>query len=253
MKVREILTKKTSEGLSLHGLVFDYSLPSLKQELSVAPQNHAEDKRGLEGDIQPTDAVTDMEVGDIASVSQEVVTCGLDGEMQELTMLLDRIAAGSQRTGETPRKSISSDTSLFTVCDQWISRRKSHSTEKASGSIKQRNNPPRMKDSLTRRERDYLHKTEEDNLEDKMSKQEGFSRSYGKSGKSDKKQSIITSTPAPEVLTSKKVHGFDTVMVNRAQKHLLDYLGLDIGSPSIQRGLTKSKISCRKDTPLPKT
>lgn len=193
-----------------------------------------------------------MEICDFDAVEKNPVAHRLDEEMHEITMLLGRIAADSQ-SNEVPCKSTGSDTSLFTVCDQWKSRRKSHSTERINGGIKQRNNPPRSNDSLTRRERDYLYKTEEDNREDIPRKQMGFNRSYGRSGSS---QNMTTSTPIHQAsLKNKKdkskINSIAAPLVNKAQQYLLDYLGLDEKSPTIQKGLAKSKTTTRKDTPLP--
>lgn len=39
-------------------------------------------------------------------------------------------------------------------------------------------------------------------------------------------------------------------LATKAQKYLLDYLGLDMNSPKIRKGLVKGNVNTHKDTPL---
>lgn len=233
VKIRHILKKKVEEGLVLNKLIFNYSLPSLRDDPTNKHYDLFFGGLGLEKEEERR-VSCNMSIGrDDVPASQfdfpPPTAVSQDEGQGNLTELL----ATTEKMNNTSQKD---ESSLFTLCDRAV-RRQSHSVENPYGGIKQRNNPTRQRDSLTRRERVYISKMEEDSLEDKVTHKLGFDRSYGlKTG--DKK---TTSTPISNVPLS--LH-----QINKAQRYLLDYLDLDVASTEVQKGLkTKSKA----DTPIP--
>lgn len=234
-RVRNVLKLKLEEGLTLNKLKFNYSLPSLRADQSSKHWDlflgHIQPK-ARDTQVQHTEAVGCKDPTRISfmSIGEEAATV-LPNEPQtnleedkELSHELDALGKGDD-----------SDLSLFTLCDRAV-RRKSHSIENKAGGIKQRNNPPRQPDSLTRRERVFIKKPEEINCDDMLASKKGFERSYGTTG-------YIPKTSTPAEYTSSDNY------IGRAQRFLLDYLDLDINTKAVQAGLRPKKK--RPDTPMP--
>lgn len=172
-KIRKILRKKLDEGLELKKLVFNYSLPSLRDDPS---NRHFVLFGGMDQDDENVSirAPCDMSLGGDELLPSQNPTIlnerGVD-EDGNLTQLIEAM--------ENPKENTDKDeSSLFTLCDRVV-RRKSHSIENTHGGHKARNNPKRQPDSLTRRQRAHMYRTEQVNQEDMIEKQLGFDRCYG--------------------------------------------------------------------------
>lgn len=221
VKICHILKRKLEEGLVLNKLIFNYSLPSLRDD----PTNKHYDlffgllglEKEEEGRVSCNISIGRDEVPASQYEFPPLTAVCHDEEEGNLTDLL----AATEKLSITSQKDQSS---LFTLCDRAV-RRQSHSVENQNGGIKERNNPLRQRDSLTRRERVFINRMEEDNEEDEITQKLGFDRSYVM-----KATGKTTSTPNTNVQPSKR-------QLNKAQKFLLDYLDLDVSSAEVQRGL----------------
>lgn len=142
---------------------------------------------------------------------------------------------------DDPNKSTSS--SLLTMCHSWVAKKKSHSIVNMATSIKSRNNPGRGQDSLTARERAYIHHTEENNTDDTLDKLLGFECAYGHTGKD-----LPGKTSIPMNRGEKNV-------ADRAERVLLDYLDSDKiiieDSATPQTRNEPTETTRRPDTPIP--
>lgn len=74
----------------------------------------------------------------------------------------------------------------------WASRRKSHSVINTAKGGKYRHNPQHGENSLTRRERDLLYRTELTDPESNVARSAGFDRNYGSTWP---KGAVNSSTP----------------------------------------------------------
>lgn len=236
VKVRHILKKKMDEGYVLEKLVFNYSMPSLKSE---ANRRHW-DLFLARDDEQPMDCQQESEVVADDSVRQELqespierFSAEIDKELGELTQLI-----------LADEKNKSDSSSLLTLCQSWVAKKKSHSTLNPASGVKSRRNPERGLDSLTFRERAYIRHAEEDDLGESLSKLRGFERAYGHTRKDVPHK---TSTP---------MNSCKEKMSDRAKRALIEYLdtgkfdGEEISNyPENANGSMKTKT--RPDTPIP--
>lgn len=239
-KVRIILKKKLEEGLELNKLIFKYSLPSLRND----PNNKHYDLffGGLDLNENEEEGFMSTRRDDIPDSQSNFCfpsPSRVEHEEHEKQGNVTGMMASMEKSMDVSQKD---ESSLFTLCDRMV-RRQSHSVENPYCGIKQRDNPPRQHDSLTRRERVYINRAEEDKVEERVAHRLGFERSYGLSN--DGKTTTATSTPVTNVQLSK-------TQVNKAQRFLLDYLDLDILSREVQSGL-KPKLKPKQDTPMPGT
>lgn len=232
-KVRGILGRKMEEGYDLRRLVFNYSLPSLKQDKSSkhrelflsqvdvgAPIIEEEDHSNMQTDEQQAERTQKQISG--AMMSQKI---------GELSKLVDELEAKHSKHSNKG----SDSSSLLSMC--WAAKRKSHSIRQPPSGIKQRNNPRRQAGSLTAREREYIYHHEEDNPENTILKGRGFERGYGISHH-DKPQK--TSTPMNR--TTGNTH------IKDAQRNLIAYLNQDDVSPVVCTEVVQNR---RPDTPIP--
>lgn len=224
-KVRRILGRKMEEGYNIGKLVFNYSLPSLKQDLSSKHRelflSQVDDGRPIledHSDMQVEEAHHNESRTRVSSNRENPV----DRDIGELSRIADKLEADEKS---------SDSSSLLSLC--WAAKRKSHSIRKEPSGPKHRENLKRTAGSLTARERAYIYNHEEDEYETTVLRQQGFERSYGVSHKEITQK---TSTPLNEQT------------VNKAQKYFLEYLDLDVNNPAVQVGLKKKR---RPDTPIP--
>lgn len=198
-KVRRILRNKVQEGVELNKLVFNYSLPSLQHDRSskhyqlIRQEERCESLMEIPDKSEGGEVVADDDRLDNypePSGNANYVGSGDEG----ISDLLDAIEDNSH----DHRSSRFSDQSLYTMARSalgWASRRKSHSVVNTSKSNRYRSNPPRGSNSLTRRERDFIYRTEPNDIEGAIARQAGFERNYGTPGNTWPKGTVTTSTP----------------------------------------------------------
>lgn len=197
-KVRRILRNKMDEGIELRKLVFNYSLPSLQHDRSgkhqalrelFLPEERCESIMEIQEDVQVGGGSPENLPDQLLAPVEEVEYPGNEeGGLSELLEAMGDIS-------HDRRSSRCSDQSLYTLARSaagWASRRKSHSVVNTSKGMKQRGNPPRGSDSLTRRERDLIYRTEYNNTEGHSARQAGYERNYGTTWP---KGTVTTSTP----------------------------------------------------------
>lgn len=227
-KVRRILGRKMEEGYDLRRLVFNYSLPSLKQDKSSKHRELFLSQIDVGAPIIEEEYQSDMEVDAQQPEIRKPQTSGetMRQEIGELSRLVDELEAKHSKGSDS--------SSLLSMCG--AAKRKSHSVRQTPTGVKQRNNPTRQYGSLTSRERQYIYRHEEDNVENTILKGRGFDRGYGISH-SDKPQK--TSTPMNRIPGN--------TQSKDAERKLVNYLNQDEVSPVIH---TQAKTR-RPDTPIP--
>lgn len=242
---------------------------------SNTPYQYGNNPPARNQDLPATDMVTDMEIGqtdpvpsalDQLPVPKEKALPNYDtvsfqrqaisNQTGELSALLEGLEAeegnqlgiGSDGNVCAGRNASKFDKSLYTTVHNWSSHRQSHSLSRSQTNIKQRDNPARGIDTLTHRERDYIYRTEEDNLE--SNPLTGFERAYGRSWSENEAavhrlamQRPSMSTPCPGT----------NVQGGTPQSYLLARLGGDnVASPITNgpMGVKRKTVRPSNDQPL---
>lgn len=252
MRVREILREKIKDGIDLSSLSFNFSPPSFRHERSaylmsqqLRPPLQSDSplhQDMAQAQIQPL--VTSMEAGygenglptgdlppagklDTNSrlIPSDQLGTGKIDNIEELSAVLEAIEA-KVGLGDGRNDSNRINQQQYTTVHNWSSYRQSHSLSRSQTNTKERNNPKRSNDSLTHRERDYIHRSEEDNIE--SNPLTGFDRCYG-CGWSENEAAInrlsmprpSSSMPCPGALATGVVHHTHTCNKDLVMKEVL--------------------------------